>query len=501
MEGAIGPRLAARKRPKRPSLRGPQFAILIAAVFAGSLAAAGLALDGSAPPPPPAPSAGQLQLDYRADDPFAYEYRDVVVGDVDGIPGEDIVRVGANGTTPNANITVSAFSESSGFVNKSGSELASAYFTRVELGQLESDPAPEILVSGSGMNYTSGKFEPAVFVYEAASPVALRANGTTALQGFGAETADYFGISSGDVDGDSVAEFVAAGAVSYPPFAAYDRRALVYIGHLAGNSLVMENYHEMTGSWVEYHAVRVAELGGPAGPEIVFAGARENRSYLGVARVESGSLVFKANASFGSGQFGQVEAVDVGNILAGPEVEIAACGWQYQLSAAEALVTVWQWDGGSGLSQQRQRNWTGALNSAACYDVENVDTAGGPEPEYVSTVGYNYNDTANGQMLGELMLMSPDLVEVDKLQWTGSDTDHWGMSSADLDGDGKVEIVSVGMKNTGATILGETQVVEVPEVAVAAVPAPVAASLALLAAGRRRRRPRPSATARAPRAL
>ena len=498
MKGAIGP-LTGKSR-RSPSRRGGTRStiVLLFALAGASLAAAGMDIPAS-PPPPPVTDAGELQLDYRGDDPYAYEYRDVAVGDVDGVPGLDIVRVGANATSPNANITVSSFSESLGFQNRSGSELAGAYFTRVEIAQLESDPAPEIVVSGRAFNQSNGFLEPAVFVYEAASPIALRANRTLTPKG-PAETADFWGVSVGDVDNDGTQEYVAVGTVGYPPAPEYRIRGMVEVGHLTGASLVPEYSNEFSGSWVDYRTVQVAELGGPAGPEVIIGGVRDNRSYLGIARMESGKLEFKANVSFGSTMYGTVESVDAGDLLSVPGIEIATCGWQDVPGASESLATVWQWDGGSGLSQLRARNWTGMHKAAACYDIELLNVSGGPEKEYVSTVGFSYNDTLPNVMLGELMLMTPDLVEIDKLQWTGSDTDHWGMSSGDVDADGQLEIVSVGMKIAGSTVFGESQVVEIPEKGLIAMPAAAMMMLFFLSTGRDLRLRRISPVARVRRA-
>ncbi|HLF07412.1 MAG TPA: hypothetical protein VI893_09645, partial [Thermoplasmata archaeon] len=326
MKGAIGP-LAGRSRSNLSRKGGTRATIVLLFALAGaSLAAAGMDIPAS-PPPPPVTDAGELQLDYRGDDPYAFEYRDVAVGDVDGVPGLDIVRVGANATSPNANITVSSFSESLGFQNKSGSELSGAYFTRVEIAQLEPDPAPEIVVSGQGMNQSNGFLEPAVFVYEAASPIALKANRTLTPKG-PAESAHFWGVSVGDVDNDGTQEYVAVGTVGYPPAGEYRIRGMVEVGRLSGSSLVPEYSNEFNGSWVDYRTVQVAELGGPAGPEVIIGGVRDNRSYLGIARMESGKLEFKANVSFGSTMYGTVESVDAGDLLSAPGIEIATCGWQ-----------------------------------------------------------------------------------------------------------------------------------------------------------------------------
>jgi hypothetical protein len=157
-----------------------------------------------------------------------------------------------------------------------------------------------------------------------------------------------------------------------------------------------------------------------------------------------------------------VEIQDVNNdggkdiIVGGQETDCSgACRYL-------SYVDRWFFDpAGPSLNRIAHRNWTGVNNESSVQDVEPVDHDGDLIYD-IASVGYSRNSTQNTSKLGDLQYMDNQLNPIDEYQWTGSEVDHWGLDSADVDDDGQVELVSVGTK-TGVTTVGQQQIVEVPQ--------------------------------------
>jgi len=438
--------------------------------------AAGIpASDLFAPPPPPVPAAGELVLDGLFDTKGNMSYFDTEIVSL------DLVSVGYNNSSKQAKVTRERFTEPGSLVIVSDHELRTpgvffSQFRRVDYGVLDpSSRPPQIVAAGGGFNgsVVPPHFQGMLEFYELGS-LNHMAEWVTPMP----FDVFFLDVAVGNVNGFGYDYWVAVGHV---PGSNYDDRGIVVVGQYSGGFIPPPVIQEFSGSWLYFTAVEIAELNDPpvAPPEIILAGVRENKSFLQIARFDSAMqrVVNLANISLPSPLESIPWAVNVSDIDGDLVQDIIVGGQegnapQYS-TRNQSRVSVWNWDGATQIIPKDDRIWTGVNGNSAVYDVEVADFLPSVPGLEVATTGYNFNSPTNLSMGAELNLMDNKLDEIDSMFTYGSETDHWGMSSGDPDGDGILEIVTVGMKTTGATEVGETQVVEVPEFGFAAAVVPL----------------------------
>jgi hypothetical protein len=415
---------------------------------------------------PASDDSALLNLDYRGGDPGVYQYRDVAIGDVTlANPGLEIVRAGNRSSPTWGNVSVSRFSEAAGFENLTGFETSWQEFFRVETGQLRPAGPEEIVAVGKWSGDGGASYQATAWVINGTAPAS--AIGWKAW-GVAPENSYFWAVAVGDVDLDGEVEFVAVGTALVAPG---EERGLVVVANMSGGAMQQEHYALYNGSFaagtkLHYWAVEIANLDSQPEPEIVIAGELRDSSFVQVANFTGGSWSQLRNTTYRTYDTSNVYMTQVADVDGNAQLDIVCAGKERQTANATtyARVSTFTWDGGgSPILPRLTRLWTGNNDDASAYDVVLEDLTADPGSE-IATIGYNKNGTNPAEMWGELNVMNGTLSEIAKMQWNGSDTDHWGMSSKDVDGDGKIELVSVGMKGTSGIWEGETQVTEVPEI-------------------------------------
>ena len=456
---AAGRRSAVRGRTLRTALSLLMLGMLLAGAAAISTGNNIFGKPASAPQ-----SAPTLTLDYRGSDPGVYQYRDVAIGDVSlASPGLEIVRAGNRSSPTWGNISVSKFNESGGFQNLTGIEHFWQEYFRVDTGQMRPGGPEEIVAAGRWSGDGGTSYQAAVRIINGTAPASQ-----IAWKSYGAPVDSYFwAVAVGDVDLDGEVEFVGVGDAIV---GAGGERGLVVVGNLTGGAMQDEHYALYNGSFLpgtvlRYWSVAIANVDGQGDPEIVIAGDLRGAAFLQIGNFTAGKWTQIRNITYRTYASSTVYMVDVADIDGDAQMEIVCVGKERDPgnSTSYARVSTFTWDGpASPIVPGATRMWTGNNDDAAAYDVVLEDLSSDPGRE-ISTIGYNKNGSQPGEFWGELNVMNGSLAELTKMQWNGSDIDHWGMSAGDVDADGKLELVSVGMKGVSGIWEGETQVTEVPD--------------------------------------
>jgi hypothetical protein len=245
-------------------------------------------------------------------------------------------------------------------------------------------------------------------------------------------------------------------------------RAQLFLWHLDGNTLVLDNSCKLGAANVaSSSSVYVSNETENGQVEIYTAGyfgnLNDSKGQLCIWNLKGNTLSLDANMlwqmysggwapNIAGGVLGNtlVNNLKVGDVDGNGVPEIVTGGFTYDGSKALGQLRIWNWNGAT-LTLKTSREWTyddiTEVMSVALGDVDSDSrteiVSGGMLAPYGS-----FNSNASGQDRGQLCVWSFDgnkLVLKESQNWDfAQGVSVWNVGTADLNNDGRVEIVSSG---------------------------------------------------------
>ena len=258
-------------------------------------------------------------------------------------------------------------------------------------------------------------------------------------------------VYAGDADGDGKTEIITTGRLTNNTNSVSSLR----IWRWNGQDLVLRGSYED----ISANAIFVGDVDKDNKPEIVTVARAYNTTQsaaqLSVWQWDGNSLFLKKSAEWtAASEIARGSSVNAGDLDKDGVIEIVTCGYVNSLENCSGQVCVWQFDG-TDLSMKANAEWRmvdgysvdnagNVMGNTMAHNVKvgDVDDDGFPE---IVTGGFTYDgEKVQGQL--RIWNWTGDILNLEKSQeWMTSDiTELKSISINDVDGDGKIEIVTSG---------------------------------------------------------
>jgi hypothetical protein len=258
-------------------------------------------------------------------------------------------------------------------------------------------------------------------------------------------------VYAGDADGDGKTEIITAGWLTNSANSVSSLR----IWRWNGQDLVLRGSYE----GISVNAIFVGNVDNDSKPEIVTVARAYNTTQssaqLSVWQWDGNSFSLKKSAEWSAASdIARGNSVNAGDLDKDGVIEIVTCGYVNNLKNCSGQVCVWQFDG-TDLSMKANAEWRmvdgysvdnagNVMGNTMAHNVKvgDVDDDGFPE---IVTSGFTYDgEKVKGQL--RIWNWTGGILNLEKSQeWTTSDiTEPTSISINDVDGDGKIEIVTSG---------------------------------------------------------
>ncbi len=241
-------------------------------------------------------------------------------------------------------------------------------------------------------------------------------------------------VDVGDITGDGTTEIVVTGHIIDPS----DASAWIQVYRWDGSVLALLDTVKWTGSFAISFGVEIGDLDNDGSNEVVTVGSvNDGTDSYSQIRVWSWSagLNLEDSQEWADAGTGANSAMDVDIGVLDGDMMIAVCGDFYDTSPFDYYSELTVWSFSSSLNLEDRETWQNP-NWMECNGVHISDGK-------IFTVG-EFNDGVN--LNGQLRVWSwGSLTLEDSKEWFDGDfTDGNNVYSMDLDGDGEIEIVTVG---------------------------------------------------------
>ncbi len=258
-------------------------------------------------------------------------------------------------------------------------------------------------------------------------------------------------VYAADADGDGKTEIITAGRLTNNTKSISSLR----IWRWNGKDLVLRGSYED----ISANAIFVGDVDKDNKPEIVTVAraytTTESAAQLSVCQWDGNSLSLKKSAEWtAASDIARGSSVNAGDLDKDGVIEIVTCGYVNNLKNCSGQVRVWQFDG-TDLSMKANAEWRmvdgysvdnagNVMGNTMAHTVEvgDLDADGFLE---IVTGGFTYDgEKIQGQL--RIWNWTGDILNLEKSQeWMTSDiTELKSISINDVDGDGKIEIVTSG---------------------------------------------------------
>jgi hypothetical protein len=258
-------------------------------------------------------------------------------------------------------------------------------------------------------------------------------------------------VYAGDADGDGKTEIITAGRLTNSTKSVSSLR----IWSWNGQDLVLRGSYE----GISVNAIFVGNVDKDNKPEIVTVARAYNTTQspaqLSVWQWDGNSFSLKKSAEWSAAaDIARGNSVNAGDLDKDGVIEIVTCGYVNNLKNCSGQVRVWQFDG-TDLSMKANAEWRmvdgysvdnagNVIGNTMAHNVKvgDVDDDGFPE---IITGGFTYDgEKVEGQL--RIWNWTGGILNLEKSQeWMTSDiTEPKSISINDVDGDGKIEIVTSG---------------------------------------------------------
>jgi hypothetical protein len=258
-------------------------------------------------------------------------------------------------------------------------------------------------------------------------------------------------VYAGDADGDGKTEIITAGWLTNSTNSVSSLR----IWHWNGQDLVLRGSYE----GISVNAIFVGNVDKDNKPEIVTVARAYNTTQspaqLSVWQWDGNSFSLKKSAEWSAASdIARGSSVNAGDLDKDGVIEIVTCGYVNNLKNCSGQVRVWQFDG-TDLSMKANAEWRmvdgysvdnagNVMGNTMAHNVKvgDVDDDGFLE---IVTGGFTYDgEKVKGQL--RIWNWTGGILNLEKSQeWMTSDiTEIKSVSLNDVDGDGKIEIVTSG---------------------------------------------------------
>jgi hypothetical protein len=258
-------------------------------------------------------------------------------------------------------------------------------------------------------------------------------------------------VYAGDVDGDGKIEIITAGLLTNSTNSVSSLR----IWRWDGQDLVLRGSYED----ISVNAIFVGNVDKDNKPEIVTVARADNTTQspaqLSVWQWDGNRFSLKKSAEWSAASdIARGSSVNAGDLDKDGVMEIVTCGYVNNLKNCSGQVCVWQFDG-TDLSMKADAEWRmvdgysvdnagNVIGNTMTHNVKVGDVDGDGFPEIV-TGGFTYDgEKVKGQL--RIWNWTGGILNLEKSQeWATSDiTEIKSVSLNDVDGDGKIEIVTSG---------------------------------------------------------
>jgi len=258
-------------------------------------------------------------------------------------------------------------------------------------------------------------------------------------------------VYAGDADGDGKIEIITAGRLTNSTNSVSSLR----IWRWNGQDLVLKGSYED----ISVNAIFVGNVDKGNKPEIVTVARAYNTTQspaqLSVWQWDGNSFSLKKSAEWSAASdIARGSSVNAGDLDKDGVIEIVTCGYVNNLENCSGQVCIWQFDG-TDLSMKANAEWRmvdgysvdnagNVMGNTMAHNVKvgDVDDDGFPE---IVTGGFTYDgEKVKGQL--RIWNWTAGILNLEKSQeWATSDiTEIKSVSLNDVDGDGKIEIVTSG---------------------------------------------------------
>jgi hypothetical protein len=258
-------------------------------------------------------------------------------------------------------------------------------------------------------------------------------------------------VYAGDADGDGKTEIITAGRLTNSTNSVSSLR----IWRWNGQDLVLRGSYE----GISVNAIFVGNVDKDKKPEIVTVARAYNTTQspaqLSVWQWDGNSFSLKKSAEWSAASdIARGSSVNAGDLDKDGVIEIVTCGYVNNLKNCSGQVRVWQFDG-TDLSMKANAEWRmvdgysvdnagNVMGNTMAHNVKvgDVDDDGFLE---IVTGGFTYDgEKVKGQL--RIWNWTGEILNLEKSQeWMTSDiTEIKSVSLNDVDGDGKIEIVTSG---------------------------------------------------------
>jgi hypothetical protein len=316
------------------------------------------------------------------------------------------------------------------------------------VADVDNDGAQEMITGGFSYNYLPNGSWASVW-----APFKIwNWDGTNlALEKNYSWTGNILCVYAGDADGDGKTEIITAGRLTNDTNSVSSLR----IWRWNGQDLVLKGSYED----ISVNAIFVGDVDKDNKPEIVTVARAYNTTQspaqLSVWQWDGNNLSLKKSAEWtAASDIARGNSVNAGDLDKDGVIEIVTCGYVNNLKNCSGQVCVWQFDG-TNLSMKTNVEWRmvdgysvdnagNVMGNTIAHNVKVGDVDGDGFPEIV-TGGFTYDgEKVKGQL--RIWNWTGEILNLEKSQeWLTSDiTELKSISINDVDGDGKMEIVTSG---------------------------------------------------------
>lgn len=327
-------------------------------------------------------------------------------------------------------------------------------FTSVALGDVDNDSSVEVVIAGYGYSLFIISIMPPKIVYQQQGILLVGSwNGTVftrkAIYSRWPDNKDYetefFGLAVGDVDKDNITEIVTVGYENMTGF-----YGVLTIWNVTDSNLVLEtSFERLISGETIWRAVSINDVDGDGMPEIIIVGdfldilTYRRSAFIRICTWDGSTLEWKTSCEWYTYSNTYAFAVATGDIDFDGTTEIVTGGYQQTAETINAQLRIWTWKQDVltlKLSIEGGIVEPPEFTLGKAVAIADIDADGANEIIFGIDYSMIFWSSANIRVFS---WREGTLVADDFKDWEGVSSVQ-GIATGDVDGDGKVEIITAG---------------------------------------------------------